>query len=68
MNARFGSGFECRRCGSPAVSIPAELTDLAIVRCGNCQAEIANWRTYRARISAAVRCDFDKPPADPLTR
>ncbi|MEZ2407322.1 hypothetical protein AB6806_10940 [Bosea sp. RCC_152_1] len=46
--------FGCDECGSPQISVPARVTDDAVVNCGHCGLPRCSWIEYRAAIFAAV--------------
>lgn len=55
------AGFSCQACGSPAVHLPSDLSDQALVICDGCQRPVgtlAAFRAYVDRLAASVRfCD-----------
>ena len=46
--ARSVVQFACGKCGSPAVSIPTELSPEAAVQCARCGHEIGTWSELQA--------------------
>jgi hypothetical protein len=62
--------FACRNCGSPAVSIPAELSAEATVQCARCGHVIGTWSELQAlareRIAAQHDVKRSQLSADPL--
>ena len=46
--------FACNACGGPAVVLPQELFDDALVRCQRCNAVIATWAVFKARTTQAI--------------
>lgn len=58
--------FQCEACGSPAVSLPCPLKELAVVRCASCAWEIGTWLDYKDRISGALSRSAARISADPI--
>ncbi|TQI72885.1 hypothetical protein FHT98_0605 [Bosea sp. AK1] len=58
--------FQCAACGSPAVSLPTPLTELAVVRCASCRSEIGTWLDYKGRICSALSRSAATISADPI--
>lgn len=46
--------FACDACGHPAVVLPDELHDDAVVLCRGCNAPIATWAVFKRRTTRAV--------------
>lgn len=63
---RVDAIFECRCCGSPAVSLPNNLTIAAIVRCAGCGSELGTWQDYKSAISVALVNSGTPLSADPI--
>lgn len=63
---RVDAIFECRCCGSPAVSLPNNLTVAAIVRCAGCGSELSTWQDYKNAISVALVNSGTPLSADPI--
>jgi hypothetical protein len=61
-----GLDFECRVCGSPAVSLPSPLTESSVVHCAVCRGEIGTWRAYKASIADALTHSEAAISADPM--
>ena len=60
--------FACAKCGSPAVSIPAELSATATVQCARCGHVLGTWAELQAfaRERIAAQPDRTGTSADPL--
>lgn len=63
---RVDAIFECRCCGSPAVSLPINLTVADIVRCAGCGSELGTWQDYKNAISFALVNSGTPLSADPI--
>ena len=46
--------FACDACGHPAVVLPNELHDNALVCCQGCRAPIATWALFKQRTTRAI--------------
>ena len=46
--------FACGACGHPAVVLPDELHDNALVCCQGCCAPIATWAVFKRRTTRAI--------------
>ncbi len=46
--------FACDACGHPAVVLPDELHDSALVCCQGCRAPIATWAMFKKRTTRAI--------------
>ncbi|AWN46262.1 hypothetical protein DK419_08015 [Methylobacterium terrae] len=54
------SGFGCESCGSPAVRLPADLNDDAMIECDGCGCTLMAWGAFKRRVEAqeaAERCE-----------
>ncbi|KRE05023.1 hypothetical protein ASE63_24985 [Bosea sp. Root381] len=58
--------FECRSCGSPAVSLPKTLAVTAIVRCAGCGSDLGTWQDYKNATSVALVRSGTLHSADPI--
>ena len=62
----FGTEFECSSCGSPVVTLPTKLSDIAMVRCAACHAEIGTWYDFKKGICGTLRRLGVGLSADPI--
>jgi hypothetical protein len=46
--------FACDACGHPAVVLPDELHDNALVCCQGCRTPIATWAVFKQRTTRAI--------------
>lgn len=46
--------FACCECGSPSITIPADLADDAPVFCGGCDTAIGSWLGYKSFVSRSI--------------
>jgi hypothetical protein len=62
--------FSCATCSSPAVVLPGELHDGALVRCQGCNAEVATWSLFKTMATYTILAEGSPPgktlTADPL--
>jgi hypothetical protein len=68
--------FACNTCGHPAVTLPDELHEEALVCCQSCRAPIATWAAFKQRttqiiLSGSTRSDellhvLSPDPLDPV--
>ena len=58
--------FSCATCGSPAVILPGELHDGAMVRCQRCHAEVATWSLFKSLATYTILAE-GRQPRQPLT-
>jgi hypothetical protein len=65
--------FACHACGHPAVTLPDELHEDALVCCQSCRAPIATWASFKQRTTQIILlgcANFAVPPGalspDPL--
>ena len=58
--------FSCATCGSPAVILPGELHDRALVRCQRCNAEVATWSLFKTMATYTILSEGRESRA-PLT-
>ncbi len=55
------SGFGCESCGSPAVRLPAALTDEAMIQCDRCGCTLMAWGAFKRRVEAQEAADLRGP-------
>jgi len=55
------SGFGCESCGSPAVRLPAELKDDALIRCDGCGCTLMAWGAFKRRVEAQEAAERHEP-------
>ncbi|KMO23023.1 hypothetical protein QR78_05435 [Methylobacterium indicum] len=55
------SGFGCESCGSPAVRLPAALTDDAMIQCDRCGCTLMAWGAFKRRVEAQETADLRRP-------
>jgi hypothetical protein len=60
--------FTCAQCGSPAVFLPEELHDRAIVQCRGCNDEVSTWSLFKRSATNRILADSRGKAltADPL--
>jgi hypothetical protein len=46
--------FACHACGHPAVTLPRELHEDALVCCQSCHATIATWAAFKQRTTQII--------------
>lgn len=46
--------FACCECGSPSITLPADLADDAPVSCGGCDSFIGSWLGYKCFVSRSI--------------
>ena len=46
--------YACDACGNPAVVLPEELHDNALVCCQGCRAPIGTWAVFKQRTTRAI--------------
>ena len=49
--------YECHECGSPAVKLPEQLYENAVVRCQGCGKPVATWAAFKHSMTQAVLAD-----------
>ncbi len=49
--------YECHECGSPAVKLPEQLNEDAVVRCQGCGKHVATWAAFKHSTTQAVLAD-----------
>ena len=49
--------YECHECGSPAVKLPEQLDENAVVRCQGCGKPVATWAAFKHSMTRAVLAD-----------
>jgi DNA-directed RNA polymerase subunit RPC12/RpoP len=50
--------YECRECGSPAITLPERLDGNAYVLCRDCHSPVATWAVFKRTTTQAVLADF----------
>ena len=60
--------FACDACGHPAVTLPEELHDLALVCCQGCGAPVGTWAEFKRRTTQVILSATRIGPADALAR
>ncbi|MFH6782982.1 MULTISPECIES: hypothetical protein [Methylobacterium] len=55
------SGFGCESCGSPAVRLPAELKDDALIQCDGCGCTLMAWGAFKRRVEAQEAAERPEP-------
>ena len=50
--------FACTACASPAVTLPAELFDDALVHCQGCNKPIATWAAFKRRTTQVILAEI----------
>jgi hypothetical protein len=50
--------YECRECGSPAITLPERLDEHAYVLCRDCHTPVATWAVFKRTTTQAVLADF----------
>ena len=50
--------FACTECASPAVVLPEELADTALVHCQGCNKPIATWALFKQRTTQAILAEI----------
>ena len=50
--------YECRECGSPAITLPERLDGNAYVLCHDCHSPVATWAVFKRITTQAVLADF----------
>jgi hypothetical protein len=50
--------FACTACASPAVSLPPELFDDALVHCQGCNKPIATWAAFKRRTTQVILAEI----------
>ncbi len=50
--------YECRECGSPAITLPERLDGNAYVLCRDCHSPVATWAVFKRITTQAVLADF----------
>ena len=58
--------FACCECGSPSITIPANLADDAPVSCGGCDNVIGSWLGYKSFVSRSIGLETHGFPHAPL--
>lgn len=58
--------FACCECGSPSITIPADLADDAPVSCGGCNNVIGSWLGYKSFVSRSITLEAHGFPNTPL--
>lgn len=54
--------FACCECGSPSITIPADLADDAPVSCGGCDSVIGSWLGYKSFVSRSLSLEAHSFP------
>ncbi len=60
--------FACNACGHPAVTLPEELHDLALVSCQGCGAPVGTWAEFKRRTTQVILSATRTAPAEALAR
>ncbi len=55
------SGFGCQSCGSPAVRLPADLNDDAMIECDGCGCTLMAWGAFKRRVEAQEAAERREP-------
>lgn len=55
------SGFGCESCGSPAVRLPADLKDDAMIACDRCGCTLMAWGAFKRRVEAQEAAERHEP-------
>ncbi len=55
--------YECRECGSPAITLPERLDEKAYVLCRDCHSPVATWAVFKRITTQAVLADFRETAA-----
>ncbi len=55
--------YECRECGSPAITLPERLDGNAYVLCRDCHSPVATWAVFKRITTQAVLADFRETAA-----
>ncbi len=50
--------FACTACASPAVTLPAELFDDALVHCQGCNKPVATWAAFKRRTTQMILAEI----------
>jgi DNA-directed RNA polymerase subunit RPC12/RpoP len=61
--------YECRECGSPAVTLPEQLDENAYVLCRECHSPVATWAVFKRITTQAVLADVKEtgPGSHPIS-
>jgi hypothetical protein len=49
--------YECHECGSPAIMLPEQLDEHALVHCQGCRKPIATWAAFKQITTRVVLAD-----------
>jgi hypothetical protein len=50
--------YQCRECGSPAVTLPERLDENDYVLCRDCHSPVATWAVFKRTATEAVLADL----------
>lgn len=56
--------FACTTCASPAVSLPLQLLDDALVQCQGCNRPVAAWAAFKRRTTQVILAEIKEIEAD----